>query len=110
MVILPDFPHTWKRLSPEMKHVANRRLAIDAAEADLDEAGGMSQWKGFKLAMTDRVSRAPMRSASHGTIKLTAGQYVNFLDNDCLVTYPEKGSNGLRYPPLPHAQFCAMGF
>lgn len=53
MVILPDFPHTWKRLSPEMQHVANRRLAIDAAEADLDEAGGMSQWKGFKLAMTD---------------------------------------------------------
>lgn len=36
-----------------MKHVANRRLAIDAAEADEDEAGGMSQYKGFKLAMTD---------------------------------------------------------
>lgn len=41
MLILPDFPHTWKRLSPEEKHVANRRMAIDAAEADVDEAGGM---------------------------------------------------------------------
>ena len=36
-----------------MKHIANRRLAVDAAEADVDEAGGMSQLKGFKLAMTD---------------------------------------------------------
>jgi hypothetical protein len=54
IVVLPDFPHTWKRLSPEMKHVANRRLAIEAAEADIDEAGGMSQVRGFKLAMTDK--------------------------------------------------------
>jgi hypothetical protein len=53
MVILPDFPDTWRALSPEMKHVANRRLAIEAAEADVDEAGGMSQIKGLKLAMTD---------------------------------------------------------
>lgn len=53
MCILPDFPDTWKALSPEMKHVANRRMAIDAAEADVDEAGGMSQWKGIKLAFAD---------------------------------------------------------
>ena len=53
MVILPDFPDTWKALSPEMKHVANRRLAIDAAEADVDEKGGMSQLRGIKLALTD---------------------------------------------------------
>ncbi|KAJ9609483.1 hypothetical protein H2200_005810 [Cladophialophora chaetospira] len=53
MFVLPDFPSTWKRLSPEMKHVANRRLAIEAAEADVDEVGGMSQVKGFKLAMSD---------------------------------------------------------
>ncbi|KAB8205406.1 major facilitator superfamily domain-containing protein [Aspergillus parasiticus] len=52
-VLLPDFPDTWKLLSPEMKHVANRRLAIDAAEADVDEAGKMSQVKGLKLAFTD---------------------------------------------------------
>ncbi|KAL1954199.1 hypothetical protein VTO42DRAFT_1515 [Malbranchea cinnamomea] len=52
-LVLPDFPDTWKLLSPELKHVANRRLAIEAAEADVDEAGGMSQLNGLKLAMTD---------------------------------------------------------
>ncbi|KAK5085352.1 hypothetical protein LTR05_004636 [Lithohypha guttulata] len=51
--ILPDFPQTWKGLTPELRAVANRRLAIEAAEADVDEAGGMSQLKGFKLAMKD---------------------------------------------------------
>ena len=51
--VLPDFPDTWKALSPEFKHVANRRLALEAAEADVDEEGAMPQWKGFKLAMTD---------------------------------------------------------
>lgn len=58
LFVLPDFPHTWKLLSPEMKHVANRRMAIDAAEADMDEPGGMSQIRGLKLAMLDpKVSR-----------------------------------------------------
>ncbi|KAH8432976.1 putative MFS transporter [Aspergillus melleus] len=52
-VVLPDFPNTWRLLSPEMKHVANRRLAIEAAEADVDEAGKMSQIKGLKLAFSD---------------------------------------------------------
>jgi hypothetical protein len=33
--------------------VANRRLALDAAEADVDEAGGMSQIRGIKLAFLD---------------------------------------------------------
>ncbi|KAJ5473143.1 hypothetical protein N7475_002709 [Penicillium sp. IBT 31633x] len=51
--VLPDFPETWKLLSPEMRKVAQRRLAIEAGEADVDEDGGKSQWKGFKLAMTD---------------------------------------------------------
>lgn len=53
LFILPDFPHTWKLLSPELKFVANRRMAIDAAEADVDEAGGMSQVRGMVLALTD---------------------------------------------------------
>ncbi|GAB7324529.1 hypothetical protein MBLNU13_g08435t1 [Cladosporium sp. NU13] len=53
MVVLPDFPDTWKALSPEERHVANRRLALDAAEADVDEAGGMSQLRGIKLAFLD---------------------------------------------------------
>jgi len=34
---LPDFPDTWKALSPELKFVANRRMAIDAAEADVGQ-------------------------------------------------------------------------
>ena len=51
--LLPDFPDTWSMLTPEMKHVANRRMAIEAAEADIDEAGKMSQVKGLKLAFTD---------------------------------------------------------
>lgn len=51
--VLPDFPETWKLLSPEMRKVAERRLAIDAAEVDVDEKGSMSQLKGLKLAMTD---------------------------------------------------------
>ncbi|KAI5267412.1 permease of the major facilitator superfamily [Aureobasidium subglaciale] len=51
--MLPDFPETWKRLSPEMRHVATKRLALDAAEADKDEEGGMSQLKGLKLAVAD---------------------------------------------------------
>ncbi|OQN99716.1 hypothetical protein B0A48_14486 [Cryoendolithus antarcticus] len=50
---LPDFPDTWKRLSPEERRVANRRLAIDAAEADVDVGGAMSQLQGIKLAFTD---------------------------------------------------------
>lgn len=33
--------------------LANRRLAIDAAEADEDEPGVRSQIKGLKLAFTD---------------------------------------------------------
>ncbi|KAL1961501.1 hypothetical protein VTN77DRAFT_1662 [Rasamsonia byssochlamydoides] len=54
MLILPDFPETWRLLSPEMKAVAKRRLAIEAAEADIDEAGGMSQMRGLKLAFSDK--------------------------------------------------------
>ncbi|KAI1609838.1 retrograde regulation protein 2 [Exophiala viscosa] len=53
VLVLPDFPDTWRALSPEMKRVANRRLAIDAAEADVDEAGAMSQVHGMKLAFLD---------------------------------------------------------
>ena len=52
-LLLPDFPHTWKRLSPEMKHIANRRMALDHAQADLDDGGAMSQLEGLKQALTD---------------------------------------------------------
>lgn len=52
--ILPDFPHTWSRLTPEMQTVAQRRMALDAAAADVDTAGGaMGQLKGIKAALID---------------------------------------------------------
>ncbi|KUI63523.1 hypothetical protein VM1G_10273 [Cytospora mali] len=53
MVILPDFPNTWKRLSEDEHRVANRRLAIEASEVDIDDHGGMSHLRGIKLALTD---------------------------------------------------------
>lgn len=53
MVILPDFPDTWKSLSDEERHIANRRLAIEAGEADIDDKNKMSHLRGIKLAMTD---------------------------------------------------------
>ncbi|KAF2174166.1 hypothetical protein M409DRAFT_62288 [Zasmidium cellare ATCC 36951] len=51
--LLPDFPHTWKLLTPEMKAVANRRMALDAAEADLDAGGKTSHLAGMKAAFKD---------------------------------------------------------
>ncbi|KAK7709908.1 hypothetical protein SLS64_006153 [Diaporthe eres] len=53
IIILPDFPDTWKKLTEDERRVATRRLAIEASEADVDEAGGMSQLRGIKLALTD---------------------------------------------------------
>ncbi|KAJ1299325.1 hypothetical protein OPQ81_011853 [Rhizoctonia solani] len=53
MLVLPDFPDTWKSLSDQERHVANRRLAVEAAEADIDEKNGMSHLRGIKLALTD---------------------------------------------------------
>ncbi|KAK5056223.1 hypothetical protein LTR84_012776 [Exophiala bonariae] len=75
MFVLPDFPDTWKSLSPEMKHVANRRLAIEAAEADVDEAGAMSQVRGLKLALTD--SSTYMLAIAYMAITGAAG-FQNF--------------------------------
>lgn len=39
--LLPDFPDTWRSLTEEQQAVSLRRLAIEAAEADIDEVGGM---------------------------------------------------------------------
>ncbi|KAL4998933.1 major facilitator superfamily domain-containing protein [Aspergillus recurvatus] len=52
-VVLPDFPENWRLLPEEMKHVAVKRLAIEAAQADVDEAGKGSQVKGLKMAFAD---------------------------------------------------------
>ncbi|ROV93174.1 hypothetical protein VMCG_08752 [Cytospora schulzeri] len=53
MIILPDFPNTWRHLSEDEHRVANRRLAIEASEVDIDEKGAMSQLRGIKMALTD---------------------------------------------------------
>lgn len=69
IIVLPDFPDTWNKLSPELKHIANRRMAIDAAEADVDVGGKMSYLHGAKLAFTDpKVSAAAvgLRSITNG--------------------------------------------
>ncbi|OJJ54592.1 hypothetical protein ASPSYDRAFT_160454 [Aspergillus sydowii CBS 593.65] len=52
-VVLPDFPENWRLLPEEMKHVATKRLAIEAAQADIDSGGGISQVKGLKMAFAD---------------------------------------------------------
>jgi MFS family permease len=41
--LLPDFPDTWRSLTADEQAVALRRLAIEAAEVDIDEAGGLFQ-------------------------------------------------------------------
>lgn len=51
--ILPDFPETWGSLSPELKSVAIKRMAMDASKADVDVGGRSSVWSGFKMAFTD---------------------------------------------------------
>jgi MFS family permease len=71
-LVLPDFPDTWKKLSEDERRVATRRLAIEASEADVDEAGGMSQLRGIKLALTDPKTYL-LALAYHG--QTGAGQY-----------------------------------
>ncbi|KAL4985952.1 major facilitator superfamily domain-containing protein [Aspergillus falconensis] len=53
IAFLPDFPHTWTALTPDMKEVAIQRLTLDASETDLDGAG-ISALDGVKLALRDK--------------------------------------------------------
>ncbi|KAJ5011571.1 COPII coat assembly protein sec16 [Colletotrichum sp. SAR 10_99] len=53
-LVLPDFPESWRALSPELRRVATKRLAVDAAESDVDETRGpRAQLEGFKMALRD---------------------------------------------------------
>ncbi|KAB8221581.1 major facilitator superfamily domain-containing protein [Aspergillus novoparasiticus] len=47
LFFLPDFPHTWCLLTEEGKSVANRRMALDAADVNVDEESARSQLKGL---------------------------------------------------------------
>ena len=52
MVVLPDFPDTWKSLTPR-RDMWQTAVLPRRREADVDEAGGMSQIRGIKLAFLD---------------------------------------------------------
>ncbi|KAL4949218.1 major facilitator superfamily domain-containing protein [Aspergillus filifer] len=52
IALLPDFPHTWTALTPEMRHVAIERLTLEAPQADIDD-NGTSLLTGLKLALAD---------------------------------------------------------
>ncbi|KAI8304457.1 COPII coat assembly protein sec16 [Colletotrichum sp. SAR11_59] len=53
-LVLPDFPESWRALSPELRRMATKRLAVDAAESDVDETRGpRAQLEGFKMALRD---------------------------------------------------------
>lgn len=74
-LVLPDFPETWRSLSPEMRQIANRRLAMDAAESDVDVKGGKTQINGLKLALSDPKVWV-LTMAQHAFIG--AGGFQNF--------------------------------
>lgn len=97
--VLPDFPHTWKALSDEMKHVANRRMAIDAADADVDAAGGMSQITGMKLAFTDPKTYI-LAIMYHGTTG--AAGFQNFFPSLTKALYPHNNTVALLLVAPPY--------
>ncbi|KAL4802382.1 major facilitator superfamily domain-containing protein [Aspergillus unguis] len=53
VTFLPDFPQTWVALTPAMKDIAIRRLALEFSKSDVDEAG-MTQVEGLRLALRDK--------------------------------------------------------
>ena len=104
--ILPDFPHTWRMLSTEMQRVANRRLAVDAGEADLDDIGVMSQIKGMKLAFTDR--KTYLLALSYFCIT-GAGGFQNFFPTlTATLKYNHITSLLLVAPPYIFMVFCSL--
>ena len=106
-VFLPDFPDTWRALSPEMKRVANRRLAIDAAEADVDEAGAMSQVRGMKLAFMD--PKTYILAIAYHAITGTAG-FQNFYPTlTATLGYSHIVSLLLVAPPYIFIVFWSLG-
>lgn len=95
--MLPDFPDTWRLLTPEMKAVANRRMALDAREADVDVGGGMSQLQGLKAAFTDPKTYI-LSLAYHG-ITGAAG-FQNFYPTLTASLYPNLTGFTLRVRSL----------
>ena len=105
--ILPDFPDTWKKLSPELKHIANRRMAIDAAEADVDGAGAMSQITGLKKALTD--PKTYILAVAYMCVTGAAGFQNFFPTLTATLGYSHIVSLLLAAPPYIFITFWALG-
>ncbi|KAL4912867.1 major facilitator superfamily domain-containing protein [Aspergillus aurantiobrunneus] len=95
--VLPDFPENWRLLPEEMKHVAKKRLAIEAAQADVDAAGGMSQVKGLKMAFSDIKTYA--LAIAYMAITGASGFQNFFPTLTATLNYPETISLLLVAPP-----------
>lgn len=121
MLFLPDFPSTWKRLSEEERHVANRRLAIEAADADVDEAGKMSQIRvSSSPSATSRPTFSPSPTcpspgpAASRTSSPPSPQHssTTTLSPSCSSRPPTSSSSSTawRTPTSPIASATASGF
>jgi MFS family permease len=73
--ILPDFPHEWRRLSPDLRRLSIRRMKLDAAADDRDEPGGHSQMRGLRMALLD--SKVYMLALAYHCINGASG-FQNF--------------------------------
>ncbi|KAL4784994.1 major facilitator superfamily domain-containing protein [Aspergillus varians] len=105
-VLLPDFPETWRLLPEEMKHVAKKRLAIEAAQADVDAAGGMSQVKGLKMAFSDIKTYA--LALAYLAITGASGFQNFFPTLTATLDYPETISLLLVAPPYIFMVFYSL--
>jgi hypothetical protein len=77
MLVLPDLPENWKSLSPEMKSVAMRRIALDGTEADAADSEPMSQLQGMKLAFTDPKTYI-LAGMYHGTFSRFSKSMIRY--------------------------------
>lgn len=53
IAFMPDFPETWKVLTPELREVAIRRMKIESTSEDVDEPGIRGQLRGLRMAVQD---------------------------------------------------------
>jgi hypothetical protein len=61
-----------------MKHVANRRMALDASEADKDGASKMDHWTGLKQAFADPKTYI-LAISYHGIVGASGFQNVSLI-------------------------------
>jgi hypothetical protein len=66
-----------------MKHVANRRMALDASEADTDGANKMDHWTGLKQAFSDPKTYV-LALSYHGIVGASGFQNVSAQFSSCM--------------------------